>query len=83
MRSHAGERSEGGETSENCSPADPNANVAMTPVELVRVVQAVQAYQGGMTKEQAITDAFGCRKGSSKAYQRASLLFDMATGKAA
>lgn len=45
-----------------------------------RTAKALQLKAAGKTKQQAIEEAFNCRKGAGETWQRAVRLFDLAAG---
>lgn len=63
-------------------PADVSETVlTLTTKELQQLTEAVRFHQAGQSKQSSCEAAFGCSKGASKDWKRASLLFDLATGK--
>ena len=50
----------------------------LSPDELRRLVKAVELFKLNGSKQRAIETAFGCKKGGSSVWQRASFLFDRA-----
>lgn len=55
-----------------------NGGITATPEETERTAQTVAMIQSGSGKARAIEDVWGCKKGSSKQYQRAIFLVDAA-----
>lgn len=55
-----------------------NGGITATPDETERTAQTVAMIQSGSGKARAIEDVWGCKKGSSKQYQRAIFLVDAA-----
>lgn len=53
-------------------------DIVPTGDELRKLVIALQVYQECGSKQRSIEQAFSCRKGSSRAWRRASALFDLA-----
>lgn len=72
------------ERSENPEPLPVDVSetvLTLTTKELQQLTEAVRFHQAGQSKQASCEAAFGCSKGASKDWQRASQLFDLATGK--
>jgi hypothetical protein len=61
--------------------AEPPAVAPPTLDELRKLARAIEHNARGANKQQAIEDAFGCKKGGSTSWRRASALFDLAMEK--
>ncbi len=65
-------------------PPDERTNDTGMPTgdELRKLMKALTIYQDTRSKQRAIEQAFGCKKGGSQSWKRASMLFDLALSEA-